>query len=304
MQVALSAAPPVPSTDPTHKDICDFCNDKTHTGYKTKHGALKDEGVLEKNLAADGTISSDPDGSPLYPLDGGGDKTKGWSVRAGVFEDVPTAIKAAAHHIIPGDAAMAKVPALEQWTTQSKGGVIKEDIGYSIDCAANGIFLPRYPDLFGTKHMPGLKGSDGKGVEQREYYGRSWSELAPREQEDIGYTIMAETSLQIHHTSHGAGYLRNPTMSYDKEARAACQALADRMAKQRPMCDQQPAKPYDPPYGLVARINGESRKLRQNITGNPKYWCSWVTRLADKFTQDLVAGRARLIHKFGISKET
>lgn len=303
MQVALPIAVAVPSSDPRHKDECPFCNDKNHRGYTTKHGALKDEEVLKRNLAADGVVDSDG-GKKVYPIAGGSDKTKGWRVRAGVFEDVSTAINAAPHHIIPGDAAMAKVRALEQWTTASKGGLIKEDIGYSIDGAPNGIFLPRYPDLFGTKYVPGKVDAHGKGVEFRAYYGRSWAELSPREQRDIAYAIMSETFLQIHHTSHGAGYIANREVSYDKEARFLCGRVADFVAAQRPLCDQQSAKPYDPPYGLVPLINRQSLRLKLRITGRPNLWSSWVTRLADAFTQELLAGTVRVVSKFGISRET
>src|SRR5207247_2257042 len=155
---------------------CPFCVERGLKHYHTKKGAQKDEGVLEDNLAADGTITSDKAVGAIYPFEGAGDKIKEWYVPPRTFEDRETRIKAAAHHLIPGDSAMAKVPDLEKWTTAQPAGEIKEDIGYSIDCAANGVFLPRYPDLFIEQPNP-------KGTIDPEATGRLggkygiWSEL-------------------------------------------------------------------------------------------------------------------------------
>jgi hypothetical protein len=237
----------------------------------------------------------------VYPIPGAGDGTSHWLVREGVFEDVATRIEATPHHIIPGDAVMAKVPALEQWTRAS-AGFIKEDIGYNIDGAPNGIFLPRYPDLFGTKEMTF---TDAHGTEQtkqmREYYGKTWSALSDRDKTNIAYAIMTETHLQLHHTSHGAIYLGTRNRTYNKDATDACQKVADLVVARQLKCPDNSAKPYDPPYDVVHWINSESYRLRIKITGNPKHWTAWVTRLANRFTLELRAARVKLVSRLGIS---
>ncbi|MFQ5503536.1 MAG: hypothetical protein ACE5F1_01925 [Planctomycetota bacterium] len=288
---------------PDEEKKCPFCNDKNHKGYTTKHGALKDESVLRRNIQTSDDVTDDI--GTIYPLPGGSDNMKEWFAKPRVFEEDGTRIAAAPHHIIPGDAVMSKVPALEAWTTASKGGKVKEDIGYNIDGARNGIFLPRYPDIFGTKTIEVPKPGGGtQRMEGRKYYGRSWSELDGDEKKSVAYTIMCETGRQIHQTSHGAKYISDPNKSYNKEAADACSTLADFIkAKQLACpCDEQKAEPYDPPYDLVRLIDLESDKIRRRMTGRVKRWSTWCTRLAEECTLDIGSGRIREVSRFGISR--
>jgi hypothetical protein len=305
-QSTLSAA--LPQHTPEQKSKCPFCNDKQHSGYKTKHGAQKNEDVLRDNLKHSGQITSDPEVGNIYPFEGGGDNFEHWEAAAGMYEDHATRIAAAPHHIIPGDAVMSKVQALETWTTKSKGGKIKEDIGYSIDCTENGIFLPRYPDIFGTKKNYEITDAHGnkKKVSGPEYYGRgTWSELNPDIKKAIAYSIMCETNLQLHQTSHGAKYLSEPNKSYNKEARAACETLADYILAKQMACpvDEQKDEPFDPPYGAVQLINNESKKMRMRMSGGRiANWTTWCTRISEELTLDINSNKTRERTYFKIRK--
>lgn len=293
---------------PEQEEKCPFCNDKKHKGYHTKHGALKDENVLRDNLKSDETITSDKSVGNIYPFSGAGDNFDYWEAEENVFEDHSTRIAAAPHHIIPGDAVMSKVPALETWTTQSKGNKIKEDIGYSIDCAKNGIFLPRYPDIFGTKKTHQVTRADGTTamVDGPSYYGRgTWSALDPDEKKAIAFYIMCETNLQLHQTSHGAKYISDPNKSYNREAKDACVNLANFIKAKQMACPagEQKSEPYDPPYGLVSLINSESDKLRRRMAGGRiKNWSTWCTRIAEQLTLALRKGTVKEVKFFKIHK--
>jgi hypothetical protein len=207
-------------------------------------------------------------------------------------------IPATPHHIIPGNGAMAKSK-VETWTRKSKGK-IKEDIGYNVDGAQNGIFLPRIPEIYFTNTME-VEDEDDPGtmikVKMTDYYGtKKWGALADDKKTKIAYRIMVETELQFHQTSHGAGYLSAPNKSYDKEAIEACNTLADYMAAKAEPCPQKKGDgKFNPPYSLVGMINKESAQIKRRITGHPRGWKSWVTRLAERLTHDVASGKEKAI---------
>lgn len=272
-------------------DECPFCQEENYLGYKTKHGALKDEGVLRRNLRTDQSVTDKI--GPIYPLPGGNDHTTGWEAKAGVLEDFPVKLAAAPHHIIPGDASM-EPSRVEQWTCADKGGRIKEDIGYNIDCAQNGIFLPHLPEIYFTRHAPDTKTPMAK------HYGQTWTQLSGGAKGSIGELVMSETMLQMHYTDHSAAYAHvNPDMNYDDECKAECNLLADLMRNfaANAKCQDSDGK-LRPPYPLVRMINGASDTVRGRITGFPYQWSSWVSTLAQDLThqlrQDPNAPRSRM----------
>lgn len=259
-------------------DECPFCSEKQLFGYHTKHGNLKDEKELARSLRTSGTITSDKKVGTIYPLPGGGDRTIGWEAKAGALEEFPVKIAAAPHHIIPGNAAMAP-SRLEKWTVASKGD-LKEDIGYSIDCAQNGIFLPHLPEIYFTRHAPGTKTPMSK------HYGQTWAGLSDASKASIGDLVMTETSLQMHYTDHDDPYVHvDDDQNYDDECKKECNDLADLMQlfANNAKCKDANGK-LNPPYSLVFKINGSSADVRMRITGFPVAWTSWVSPLAQNLT--------------------
>jgi hypothetical protein len=260
---------------------CPFCSEEQFHGYKTKHGALKKEARLRTNLRTHREVTEEKGVGPVYPLPGGGDRTDRWEAQAGVLEDFPVQLAAAPHHLIPGKASMAPSH-VESWTREEKGK-IKEDIGYNIDCAQNGIFLPHLPEIYFTRHK------EGTNTPMAQYYGQEWKPLSASAQESIGSLVMGETSLQMHYRDHSAPYVHvDNDMSYDLEAKQECNHLADmmRLKALKARCKDGDGK-VNPPYSLVQRINHKSRELKSRITGFPRRWRSWVSPLAQDYTASL-----------------
>lgn len=283
-----------------HDNTCPFCagTKPELKHFHTKNGERKDETELEKNLAAKGEVTSDPEVGAVYPTDGGGDPNAGWVVEAGYLEDFPVTLQAAAHHLIPGRPGM-KESRLEKWTwTGAPGSQLTEDIGYNIDGAENGVWLPHLPHIYFTRKIPG---TDPKRPTFAEYYGVAWGDslvkkgkgvqLSEDAKLQIGLFIMLELWLQMHFTEHGARYkyLDNKT-TYDGEARQRCNLLADLMLSfWSQKCQEAPRDDgtLNPPYGLVERINLQSKYILERITGRPDRWQSWVGTLAQEVWQFL-----------------
>ncbi len=264
----------------TCSDDCPFCKEPALKNYHTKHGKLKEEKVLAKNLRSAADVTKDKKaGGNVYPLPGGCDGTTGWEADEGVFEDFTVKMAAAPHHIIPGKAAMAP-STLEKWTCESKGK-IKQDIGYNIDCAQNGVFLPHLPEIYWTKYKKGTK------KRQSDYYGQTWSGLSESSKQSIGFEVMRETWLQMHYTDHDDPYVHvDDEANYDDECKEACNELSDAMSlkEMQSTCKDSDGK-LMPPYGLVHQINSASKEVLTRISNHPRNWTSWVSPLAQDFTQ-------------------
>jgi hypothetical protein len=260
---------------------------------------LKDEAELERSLWSNAPeVSTDSKVGPIYPLPGGSDPTTGWVAKAGALEEFEVEIGAAPHHVIPGKAAMAKSTSLEKWTRADKGK-IKEDIGYSIDCARNGIFLPHVPVIYWTRHkLP-------ERVPMSQHYGQTWKGLSNSSKQSIGYLVMLETWLQMHYTDHSAPYNPGTPQNYDSEVKQRCNQLGDLTTNFHILCERSKGddgKHY-PPYSLVHQINQLSDYFKMQITGRPDQWKSWVSPIARRLTQDLAAGQEHLASRALISRK-
>jgi hypothetical protein len=301
--ISLSATGGPPGHDAPK---CPFCKETTLLNYRTKFGEEKDEGKLRTNLAASGQITND--GGPIFPIAGANDKTKGWTADAGVFEDFEVEMAAAPHHIIPGNTAM-KRSKVESWTRKSKGK-IKQDIGYDIDGAPNGVFLPHLPEIYFTRRIETGMWDDAAGdfvtqsVTMAKGYGQSWGDnkkkkqkgLSANAKESIVYTIMLETSLQAHFSDHDASYIHtDAAMTYDLDCQRECDQLDDLMKLKSQLCPQKsnPKPSFNPPYSLVGLINGKSAEVLTRITGRPKKWSSWISAAAHQLTFDIESGKVR-----------
>ena len=288
MEVKESVKPPASGRHNSTCPICEGKKKKKTLGYQTKHGELKDEKALAKNLRHKGQITSDA-GKTVYPFDGGDDDHKGWLVKKDVLEDVEVKVRPTPHHLIPGNAAMDP-SRLETWTCAHKGGQIQEDIGYDIDNTRNGIWLPHLPHVYWTSYMTKTK-------RWCDVYGK-WSELDPDDQEFVGKLVMGETSLQMHYTDHDDPYMDMAhETTYDGEAKERCNLLADLM---RDVWSAKCKESWDsdmkvfPPYGLVERINLQSDYMRGRITGPPGKWKSFVSPLAQKFAKAVRTNKIKL----------
>lgn len=309
---------------------CPFCEGKGSIALRnltTKHGAQKDEDRLRENMESSADTRSE-NGVSVHPTPGGGDPHAGWIVAAGILNELPVSFNSTPHHLIPGDDVMAGTK-IETWTRDAAKKT-KQDIGYNIDCAQNGIFLPHLPTVNFTKTFEYVdekgktwtEGVDGKRMPKKDPKDKadktkrkrfadifgSWGELPDDRQRVVGYLVMGDTWLQMHYTSHGAGYKHiDATTNYNKEVLQQLDLLSDALtAYAAPRCphakDPDDDK-YFPPYGLNGRLNAVSARFRVRITGKPSVWRSFVSPLAQDYGNATTTGEVRIVQTFNVRRK-
>jgi hypothetical protein len=153
-----------------------------------------------------------------------------------------------AHHVIPGDASLNKSSQLLPWM---KKGDLKSDIGYGVNHANNGIWLP------------GNYGWDPKTV-------MKWGKLAASGGFEIqfGYAYAAMTATQRQfHDAHPV---------YSTWVRLTLEKMRVKMLEMKTDCShcdkKNNKKPYNPPFKLVGMLDGLSERLRGKLRFPASQW--------------------------------
>ena len=151
-----------------------------------------------------------------------------------------------AHHLIPGNASLQEVPKMLDLIDAGRGK-IEADIGYNINSAQNGIWLPA-----------------NYGVRPDSDFGKKWS--AYSFQEDYARAAMKRAGAQFH-DSHP---------KYSDRTIKTLEAIANKINLKKPqqcgVCDKQISDKARPPYGLVGRLNAVSRMHRTFLAGPVRKW--------------------------------
>lgn len=162
-------------------------------------------------------------------------------------DDVLTSIVPGAHHLIPGNASLAKAmkDGLDEYMSKDGPNNLESDIGYDVNNASNGVWLPgNYavrPD--------------------NEDYTQKWTAYDTSFKNDYAVRAMKLTRVQFH-DAHS---------KYNKNVLKTLRSLKEKMflptENKCPICGKENNKKTRPPYGLVARLNFVSLQHRQMLTG-------------------------------------
>lgn len=143
----------------------------------------------------------------------------------------------AAHHILPVKAVEGS--SLIKYIEKEKGE-IEGDIGYNINGAENGIWLPCH-----TAGVPTRRVSRSRN--------RGYADAA-----------MTHANRQYHAGNH-------PNYSkHVKKRLNGIKVMLLKFSKDCPKCDQQ--EKYSPPHVLVFRLNNLSGRIRGFLKGSPRSW--------------------------------
>ncbi len=147
-----------------------------------------------------------------------------------------TAVLAAAHHCIPGNASLKKAKSLHPFMREGGRLKLSSDIGYGVNHAKNGVWLP---------------GNYGVRV-GKEHYKKNWGSYDEPFKNEYAKRAMIKSKLQFH----------DAHQDYSLNVLNTLEGIAAKLGKPQdkcPICK----KTFDktqPPYGLVGRLDHVSEK--------------------------------------------
>lgn len=265
-----------PGALPHDSDACPFCPvDAAPRDLTSKIGKDNKSGTLGTNLEA----AADPKADHLY---------------FDVDFDLYRNYSAEAHHLICGNEVLKEEAELEKYlvaqgkkTSKGAAGLLKpNDVGYDINHAKNGIWLPSVPDLF--RRTKGRRPDRWWG-DQKAWNAKRPAKTPPRmsldewERFDAAFIVMEAVKLQFHKGEHGA--VGEPHNNYVREGIRRVRELTvtcQTYSTECPMKKGEPTKkpPFVPPYKLIRMLNSVSKGLSRELKGPPESWKFFISEYA------------------------
>ncbi len=217
-----------------------------------------------------------PENPPLTPrFDTPRREVKVFVPGADGVEDQEFPFIVAAHHLIPGNASLGE-SRLKKLMTKGSGvriggkvRKIKNHIGYNVNGAHNGVWLP------GNYAIRPKKSSLKK----------TWSELTDKPQWCMNYVaaVSAKAGGQFHdtHEQYSEAVEKLLTKIYDAVTVHEC-----------PLCEEKTEvpPPLPPPYVIKERLYALSNYLRSQLQGTPGVWRRpWFA--SDRWREAVFSGR-------------
>lgn len=197
--------------------------------------------------------------------------------------DLRMPLTVAAHHIIPGKASLPK-STVRKYIWKSEG-TIKGDIGYDVDGAENGIWLPTHHAA--SSKMNPEKDGDGQirigeqGVlvndddAPEDSYAMSWSALSNKAKKYKGDDPNFAELFVPRYTQQAMKLLSRQFHDAHPKYNDWVKERLDRLAAQVESlslgCSEcQKSKEKSPPYALVFRLNALSGTISGALLGSPR----------------------------------
>ena len=234
MEIGESASPAIIASN-NHDADCPFCNAKT-TPDKTTND-FDDEGE-DANL--DGGYGKFKNDAAKLGKALGASGEKEVEVRG---KSRPST--AAAHHLIPGNAALKKSKLFTSNKYLWKDGSAKGNIGYNVNAAENGVWLPG------------------------NYAVRPWSGLDPIFQNRYAFGAMKEWRRQFH-DAHGvySNFVRQCLDQIFSKLKLGSTVWCEKGKADK---DKSPEE-RDPLYAIVGRLNTISGRMRNMLVAPTTNW--------------------------------
>lgn len=170
-------------------------------------------------------------------LIGAGQKLPKWKIKNLLNPRKMSAVVPAAHHCIPGEASMAKATALHDFMREGGPYDYESDIGYDINDARNGVWLP---------------GNYAVREGNPDFGSKTWTAQTPKFQRDYVRLAMRNAGGKMFHDAHS---------KYNGKVKTTLLSIANKLSKPKkgkcPICGKAEKKKR-PPYGLVQRLHGVS----------------------------------------------
>ncbi|MCW8876488.1 MAG: AHH domain-containing protein [Kangiellaceae bacterium] len=184
-----------------------------------------------------------------------------------------------AHHCISGKEIMQGEP-IEKEITKN-GGQYKGDTGYSINNAANGVFLPSYPNKFKGK----------------------WSTKSYDDKYKIMKHAMDAGKGQIHIGGHSNHVIEEADKDYPTHIKKDLLKIKKRIVEKSEECpfcvegDGTPKKPFVPPYKANQWLDNLSKQIKKEIAGPVSKWKFYISKYAKDYYVNEVKNKKKKVSK-------
>jgi A nuclease family of the HNH/ENDO VII superfamily with conserved AHH len=262
---------------PHTKEGCPFCRPKEEVNEENYLRAKYDEDIETDNDSdnCSGTLAKNlkerPQGlrrevpaiekketAPIHDMEMASAPGRDW--HQWVYDAGLIPVLYGAHHLIPGNDGLTSSDLYKgKWLGPEDNGPDADNVGYNINSANNGMWLPG------------------------NYAVRPWKGIDSNWQEAYAFLAMLDTNRQFH-DSH---------KPYSKVVRKALNNLSKLMKKMaqkgcpNPSCGSG-AKKGEPPYHLNSRLNAISNHLSKHLRGdpirnwkNPMFTSGWAKEYRD-----------------------
>jgi hypothetical protein len=204
------------------------------------------------------------------------------------------ALQYAPHHVIPGNESLKNSPVVPYMGVKSsiskyhKSSYIKKGfIGYDVNSADNGVWLP---SPYALSNKNGWPAEEGMEVLKRRR-GLDFTETEEFKEAYVAATI--EACDRQFHMRH---------VDYSDFVGKALKAIADRLAKmvngKCPVAaDSEEDGKFDPPYGLVGRLNVLSTNLKNHLMLGVWRDPLFTDEMTKAYAQDLKKTKRKLAIK-------
>ncbi|HEU4628429.1 MAG TPA: AHH domain-containing protein [Gemmatimonadaceae bacterium] len=234
------AISPYVLVDERHDSDCYFCNAKA------------DPAVEENDLVANPEEDEDLDGGSEEPLKFKNDSGKLGTALGGAPDpqsvDVwgtTKPVSVAAHHLIPGNAALKKSQLFQSNEYLWKDGSAKGNIGYNVNSLPNGIWLPG------------------------NYAVRPWSSKAESKKKEYAFAAIRTWGRQFHdaHEQYSTKVLEALDKLYDKLEDGESVWCPEASKKEKPKPEERQNL-----YAIVSRLNTTSGRLARMLRAPISAW--------------------------------
>lgn len=242
-----------------HDEDCYFCKASTQPTTETNEltdDANEDEAEMEGSL---GEYKFKNDAGKLGTALGGKPDAKVVALGGKTYDAA-----VAAHHLIPGNAALKKSPLMQYlW----KDGKAEGNIGYNVNAKTNGVWSP---GNYGVRPW----GPDGKDFEK---VSNGVSAKA------FAFTAMEAWDCQFHDAHE----------KYSKFVVSVLNKISDKLkANEKLWCPNQKKKDNTTPtqmFEIVGRLNTVSARMKRMLTFPTTNWKSnvYTSRFVEKYMQEV-----------------
>jgi A nuclease family of the HNH/ENDO VII superfamily with conserved AHH len=231
------------------KEDCWFCTEEPVTKKKNDLKADPDTSAAETATSVPEN-KEDNDSSTLGSnLIAAKQKEPQWRIKNLLKPGKMSTVVPAAHHCIPGEASMAKATPLHGFMREGGDADYESDIGYDINAAENGVWLP---------------GNYAVREGNPDFDSKTWTLQTAKFQKDYVKLAMNRAGGKLFHDAH---------RTYNGKVKTTLLSIANKLTKRKkgkcPICKQDEKK-NRPPYGLVGRLHGVSNAHRTMVVSPSK----------------------------------